>query len=411
MDATPTNQSCRSCGQPELSIFLDLGQTPIADRLLREEQLAEVEPVFPLEVAFCSNCGMVQILETIAPEILFSADYPYYSSFSDYLLVHSRENILDIIERRKLNSDSLVVELASNDGYLLKNYVEKGIAVQGIDPADGPAKAAEEVGVPTLNTFFTLDLAKRLKSEGMKADVIHANNVLAHVADTNGFVEGISTILKSDGVAVIEAPYCKELIDHLEFDTIYHQHLLYLTVTALDHLFRSHDLYINEIKQLALHGGSLRLYIEKNERVGVSVTELLAIEKQEGIDSISYYMDFSRRVNEFKLKLHTLLKDLKSSGKSIAGYGAAAKGCTMINYVGINEDIIDFIADKNHHKQGLYMSGTRIPVVDPAQILEEMPDYVLIFPWNVSEEILNQQSEYRKKGGKFIIPIPEPTIV
>jgi hypothetical protein len=304
-----------------------------------------------------------------------------------------------------------VVELASNDGYLLKNYVEKGIPVQGIDPADGPANAAEKAGIPTLHTFFTLDLAKQLKSEGMKADVIHANNVLAHVADTNGFVEGISTILASDGVAVIEAPYCKELIDHLEFDTIYHQHLLYLTVTALDHLFRAHDLYINEIRQFALHGGSLRLYIEKSERVGDSVTELLAIEKQEGIDSISYYMDFSRRVNEFKLSLHTLLKDLKTSGKSIAGYGAAAKGCTMINYVGINEDTIDFIADKNHYKQGLYMSGTRIPVVDPAQILEEMPDYVLIFPWNVSEEILKQQSEYRKKGGKFIIPIPEPTIV
>jgi 2-polyprenyl-3-methyl-5-hydroxy-6-metoxy-1,4-benzoquinol methylase len=388
-----------------------LGKTPIADRLLNEEQLSEEEPVFPLEVAFCSNCGMVQILETIAPEILFSADYPYFSSFSDYLLVHSRENVLDIIERRKLNSDSLVVELASNDGYLLKNYVEKGIPVQGIDPADGPANAAEKAGVPTLNTFFTLDLAKQLKSEGMEADVIHANNVLAHVADTNGFVEGISTILASDGVAVIEAPYCKELIDHLEFDTIYHQHLLYLTVTALDYLFRSHNLYINEIKQLALHGGSLRLYIEKHENVGKSVTDLLEIEKKEGIDSLSYYMDFSHRVNEFKLSLQTLLSDLKSAGKSIAGYGAAAKGCTMINYVGINEDTIDFIADRNHHKQGLYMSGTRIPIVDPARILETMPDYVLIFPWNVSEEILKQQAEYRERGGKFIIPIPEPTIV
>jgi SAM-dependent methyltransferase len=411
MDATPTDQACRACGKSELTIFLDLGHTPIADRLLKKSQLTEKEPTFPLEVALCSGCGMVQILETVAPEILFSADYPYFSSFSDHLLAHSRENVLDIIDRRQLNATSLVVELASNDGYLLKNYVEAGIPVQGIDPANGPAKAAEEIGVPTLNTFFTVDLAKELHAKGIQADVIHANNVLAHVADTNGFVEGIAVLLKDDGVAVIEAPYCKDLIDHLEFDTIYHQHLLYLTVTALNNLFRSHNLYLNEIKQLSIHGGSLRLYVEKKENMTDSVNSLLAMEKAEGIDTISYYLDFSRRVETLKKDLYDLITGLKAEGKSIAGYGAAAKGCTLINYIGITHDMIDFIADKNHHKQGLYMSGMHIPIVDPAEILSTMPDYVLILPWNFSEEILTQQAEYRKKGGKFIIPIPQPKIV
>ena len=228
MSAKATDVPCRSCGKKDLKVFLDLGKTPLADRLLTKEQLAEDEPVFPLEVAFCTNCAMVQILETVPPEILFCDDYPYFSSFSDHLLKHNRDNALDVIERYKVGPESLVVELASNDGYLLKNYVEQGIPVLGIDPAEGPAKAAEEIGVPTMNTFFTLDLAKQLAGEGKRADVIHANNVLAHVADTNGFVAGIFELLTDEGVAVIESPYCKDLIDHLEFDTIYHEHLLYL---------------------------------------------------------------------------------------------------------------------------------------------------------------------------------------
>jgi len=411
MEASSTDQPCRACGKAELSIFLDLGYTPIADRLVKQQQLSELEPSFPLEVAMCSGCGMVQILETVDPEILFSSDYPYFSSFSDYLLKHSKENVLDIIKRRELDENSLVVELASNDGYLLKNYVEHGIPVQGIDPADGPVKAANDIGVSTLHAFFTLNLAKELLAKGIRADVIHANNVLAHVADTNGFVEGIATLLKDDGIAVIEAPYCKDLIDNLEFDTIYHQHLLYVTVTSLDHLFRSHGLYLNEVKRLTLHGGSLRLYVEKVERADHSVKEMLAMEKREGLDSLSYYVDFSERVSNLKQSLFTLLTDLKAQGKSIAGYGAAAKGCTLLNYVGITNEMIDFIADRNHHKQGQYMSGVQIPIVDPTKILEDMPDYILILPWNVSKEILSQQAEYRKNGGKFIIPIPEPIIV
>lgn len=402
---------CRSCSKNGLQSILDLGITPLADRLLTDEQLKEHEPAYPLEVAFCSSCGMMQILETVPPEDLFCDDYPYFSSFSDALLRHSRENVLDVIKRRKLDNTSFVIELASNDGYLLKNYIENGISVLGIDPAEGPARAAEEIGVPTLTTFFTLDLARQLIAEGKSADVLHGNNVLAHVADTNGFVEGISLLLKDTGVAVIEAPYAKDLIDHNEFDTIYHEHLLYLSVTSLDNLFRRHGLYLNDIKHLSIHGGSLRLFVEKHENVGPAVKEMLETERREGFDRIDYYLDFSDRVKKLKQSLLTLLRDLRSEGASIAAYGAAAKGSTLINYVGIGTDLIDFCVDRNIHKQGKYMPGVHIPIYDPQRIIEEIPDYVLILPWNFSDEILMQQAEYRNRGGKFIIPIPHPKIV
>ncbi len=267
---------CRSCGKAELERFLDLGQSPLADRILSKEQLEYSEATFPLEVVFCHNCSLVQILETVPPEELFCKDYPYYSSVSPTLLSHSRDNVTQIIKKRNLNSKSFVIELASNDGYLLKNYVENNIRCLGIDPAEGPAKAARDMGVPTLCTFFTQKLAERLVDEVGKADVIHANNVLAHVADTNGFVKGIGILLKSDGVAVIEVPYLRDLIDNCEFDTIYHQHLCYFSVTALDNLFRRHQLFLNEIEHLPIHGGSLRLYIGCHDSAGQSVNILLS---------------------------------------------------------------------------------------------------------------------------------------
>lgn len=406
-----TIRVCRSCETSSLRTFLDLGSTPLADRLVTQAELQSPEPTFPLNVAFCQSCGLVQITETVDPEILFADNYPYYSSFSQALLDHSKANVLDIMSRRNLTSDSLVIELASNDGYLLKNYVANGIPVLGIDPADGPAAAAEKVGVPTLNAFFTREFAQKLHDEGRRADVVHANNVLAHVADTNGFVSGIRLILKDNGVAVIEAPYLKPLIDHVEFDTIYHEHLCYFSVTALDALFRRHGLYLNEVKPLSIHGGSLRLYVEPQERVGQSVKDHLALEKAQGLDSLAYFQDFSARVAGLRTSLLKLLGDLKAQGKTIAAYGAAAKGATMINYVGIGPDLIDFVVDRNVHKQGKFMPGQKIPIRAPDALIEARPDYVLMLAWNFADEIIAQQQAYRALGGRFIVPVPEPRII
>ena len=403
--------ACRSCGNEQLETFLDLGVTPLADRLLTREQLAQPEPKFPLEVAYCPECSLVQISETVTPEVLFCDDYPYFSSVSPALLRHSRENALELISSRGLGPASLVVELASNDGYLLKNYVEAGIRVLGIDPAEGPAVAAEKIGVPTLNAFFTTQKAKELAAQGRSADVIHGNNVLAHVADTNGFVEGIRILLKDTGVAVIEMPYVKDLIDHCEFDTIYHEHLCYFSLTALDALFRRHALCINEVRHLPIHGGSLRIYVEKRDNVGPSVTEMLAAEKAEKVDRAEYYRDFSHRVEDVKSNLRRLLAGLKQDGKTIAAYGAAAKGSTLINYVGIGKELVDFVVDRNIHKHGRYMPGQHIPILEPEQLLEKRPDYVLMLPWNFQDEILEQQKQFREQGGRFIIPIPEPKVV
>ncbi len=403
--------TCRICNSSEIQPVLSLGTTPLADGLRKKEQLAHAEPMFPLNVAFCPRCSLVQLLETVPPEVLFCQDYPYYSSFSPALLQHSRANALELIESRHLNRDSLAIELASNDGYLLKNFVEHGIPVLGIDPADGPARAAEKAGVPTICKFFGESLARDLVTEGKTADVIIGNNVLAHVADLHGFVEGIRILLKEDGVAVIEMPYVKDLVDHCEFDTIYHEHLCYFSVTALDHLFRVHSLFLNDAKRLSIHGGSLRIYVEKKENVSAAVKELLKLEAAEKVNRIDFYRDFAKRVEEIRKQLRQLLHDLKQQGARIAAYGAAAKGSTMINYSGIGTEFVDFVVDRNTHKQGLYMPGKHIPVLAPEALLEQMPGYVLLLAWNFADEILHQQKEYQKRGGRFIIPVPNPRVV
>jgi len=408
---SPAAVRCRSCGGTDLSVFLSLGDLPLSDGLLAADDLEREEPRYPLDVAFCPNCALVQILETVPPEQLFGADYPYFSSFTDTLLEHSAANVRARIEEQQLDGSSLVVELASNDGYLLQYYQARGIPVLGIDPAPGPVAAARGRGIETLQAFFGRDLAARLAADGRRADVIHANNVLAHVADTNGFVAGMGMLLKEDGVAVIEAPYVKELIDRGEFDTIYHEHLCYFSVTALAQLFRRHGLSLNRVEPLEIHGGSLRLFVGRQSQADGSVGEYLQAEHASGMDRLDYYSDFSSRVERIRSDLKALLERLRRGGARIAGYGAAAKGTILLNFSGIGHEVLGFVADRNVHKQGRYIPGVRLPIASPARILEDQPDYLLILPWNFKEEIMQQQSEYRRRGGRFIVPVPEPVIL
>ena len=402
---------CRSCGGKDLTVFLSLGDMPLSDGLLAAEDLERQEPRYPLDVAFCPDCALVQILETVPPERLFGADYPYFSSFTDALLEHSAANVAARIAEQRLDGHSLVVELASNDGYLLQYYRARGVPVLGIDPAPGPVAAARARGVETLQAFFGRDLALQLAAGGRRADVIHANNVLAHVADTNGFVSGIGTLLEEDGVAVIEVPYVRELIDHGEFDTIYHEHLCYFSVTALTRLFQRHGLSLNRVEPLEIHGGSLRLFVGKRERNDRSVTEYLQAERRAGVDEYEYYTGFSARVSRIRSDLLALLDGLKRGGARIAGYGAAAKGTILLNFAGIGREVLEFVADRNVHKQGRFVPVVRLPIVSPERILEAQPDYLLILPWNFKDEIMEQQAEYRRRGGRFIVPVPEPVIV
>ena len=406
-----TITECRSCGSENLELVLDLGMHPPSDALLRDEHLKLEEPHYPLTVSVCADCSLCQIRENVAADELFCNDYPYFSSFIPSLLRHSKANVDDIIATRGLGPESFVVELASNDGYLLQYYVEQGITVQGIDPADGPARAAEERGVPTLNTFFTTELAHELVSQGRKADVIHGNNVLAHVPDLNGFVEGISILLADHGVAVIECPHVLELIKYCEFDTIYHEHLCYFSISALRPLFERHGLKLNDVRSLTIHGGSLRLYVSHEQHESNAVRDLAAKESAAKLDTPAGYRAFASRVEALRDELLPMLRGLKSEGASIAAYGAAAKGATLINYIGIGTDLIDFVVDRNSHKHGRYMPGQHIPIFPPERLLEIQPDYTLVLAWNFKDEIIEQQSEYREKGGKFIIPVPEPIIL
>jgi SAM-dependent methyltransferase len=391
---------------------LDLGRVPLANALLTSEQLHEPEDHFLLELLFCPECALIQIGETVPPERLF-CDYAYASSFSDTMVEHARTLVEMLIGSRRLGPRSLVLEIASNDGYLLQFYKKRGIPVLGIEPAANIAKLAIATqGIPTLVEFFDEELARRLAAEGTFADVIHAHNVFAHVPDPNRFVGGLKQVLKSEGVAVVEAPYVSDLIAKLEFDTIYHEHFSYYSLSAVEALCRRHALMVCDVELVPIHGGSLRLFIAHAGRpASAAVRELLAQEKSEGMLGFNYYRDFGERVARLKEQLLALLRGLQGKGHHIAAYGASAKGSTLMNAFGIDRRLIEFVVDRSHLKQGRFTPGNHLPILPPQALLERRPDYVLLLTWNFAAEILAQQDEFRRGGGKFIVPVPEVTVV
>lgn len=401
---------CRSCSGETMRPVIDLGATPLANALLTADALGKPEPRYPLNTVMCMDCSLVQITETVPPETLFS-QYVYFSSFSDTAVQSAKGLAERLVRERKLTSSSLVMEAASNDGYLLQHYQALGVPVLGIEPAKNIAEQANKNGIPTKCLFFGREVAEALAADG-RCDVFHANNVLAHVADLNGFVAGINEVLKADGLASIEVPYLRDLIENLEFDTIYHEHLCYFSATALDRLLARHGLLLADVERIPIHGGSLRIFAaHAGVPQSAAVRALLAEEKKMGMTGPEYYADFAARVARLRAELTALLRDLKKRGCSLAAYGASAKGSTLLNFFGIDRSLLDFVADRSTVKHGKYTPGTHLPIVSPDELLIRKPDFVLLLTWNFADEILAQQKAYRDAGGKFILPVPQVRIV
>ena len=404
---------CRACGAPLTHSFIDLGMSPLANSNIEPSQLSRMEPFYPLHAYVCDRCFLVQLEEFESPAAIFS-DYAYLSSCSPSWVAHARDYVEMISERLRLGAESRVVEIASNDGYLLQFFVERGIPALGIEPAANVAEIARDKGVPTEVCFFGTETARRLAKDRGKADLIVGNNVLAHVPALNDFVAGLSILLGPNGVVTMEFPHLLRLIEGHQFDTIYHEHFSYLSLLAVSGVFARHGLTIFDVEELPTHGGSLRIYAghsrERAGQVGRAVDKILAMEKARHLDSRAGYDSFAAGVRHTKASLLRFLLDAKDGGRKVVGYGAPAKGNTLLNYCGVRADLIDFVVDVNPLKQGRLLPGTRIPIMAPSAIEAAKPDYLLILPWNLRDEIMAQNAKARQWGCRFVTPIPEVRI-
>ena len=406
------SQNCRFCSSNLNKIFVDLGKSPLANSYLKENDF-DKEKIYPLCTFLCKNCFLVQLEELETPENIFS-EYAYFSSFSTSWLKHAKNYVDMIIPRLLLDENSLVIEIASNDGYLLQNFTDKNIDVIGIEPAQNVAKVAIEKNIPTITKFFNSQLSRDLVNNGKMADLIIGNNVFAHVPCLNDFIDGLKILLNPNGVITLEFPHLLQLMQHNQFDTIYHEHFSYFSLLTVQKIFDKHNLKIFDVDEISTHGGSLRLYVthKDNNQIIISknILSVLKKEKKFGLDKISTYDEFSKHINKIYFDLQNFIKTVKNESKSIICYGAPAKGNTLLNYCNISSDQIDYTVDKNPHKQNLFLPGTHIPIYSPEKIKETKPDYVLILPWNLKDEIMNEIEYIREWGGKFVIPIPKVKI-
>ena len=409
-----TDSKCRFCGEVLNSTFVDLGMSPLCESFLDADHLNVMEPFYPLHVYVCAKCFLVQLEEYVDPDNIFT-EYAYFSSYSDSWLKHASNYVEMIVSRCSLGSDSHVVELASNDGYLLQYFVAAGIPALGIEPAKNVAQVAIDKGVPTITEFFGEKLARTLVAEGKQADLLLGNNVLAQVPDINDFVAGMKILLKKNGIITMEFPHLMRLMEENQFDTIYHEHFSYFSLIAVEKIFAAHDLTVFDVEELPTHGGSLRIYVchtgEEKYPLQPSIATLRETELGFGLADLTTYASFAEQVRETKRKLLEFLVGCKRQGKTVVGYGAPGKGNTLLNYCGIRTDFIDYTVDRNPHKQGKFLPGTHIPIFSPDEISNSHPDYVLILPWNLKDEIISQNSYVYDWGGKFVVPIPEVTVL
>jgi len=414
LDKGTHRASCRFCGAPLFQTVVDLGTSPLCESFVPPERLDTMEPFYPLHVFVCDECFLVQLLEYVSPEEIFE-DYAYYSAYSDTWLAHAKKYVDHITELLELDKGSQVVELASNDGYLLQYFVEKGIPSLGIEPAAYVARAAEARGVETLVEFFDAGLAEKLRQDGLAADLVIGNNVLAQVPDLNSFVEGINLLLSPTGVVTIEFPHLLRLIESNQFDTIYHEHFSYFSFSSAERIFAAHGLTLFDVEELPTHGGSLRIYgrhyHDVSRPVSSRVLRLKEKEQTAGLDGLEVYATFQERVEETKRALLEFLIGARRQGKQIVGYGAPGKGNTLLNYCGIRTDFIDYTVDRNPFKHGMFLPGTRIPIYPPEKIAETKPDYIVILPWNLKNEIAAQLAYTSAWGARLVVPIPKVEVL